>query len=178
VATVLVAVLFLAGLCPLATIQGYEPPTGGQEITGWSLYSLPDGKSEVQFPGKAVRKPMTKGGMAILETLSGKAVYIFAFTELPSVDPNNKAIVKKLFDGGRDGVSRSLKGGKVLKETDTTVAGYPAHDIDYDAPGLGIYRTRLIVTPWAFYQITVFGPQEFVDGAAAQKFRKSFRLKK
>ena len=54
---------------------------------------------------------------------------------------------------------------------------YPSRILELEVPKVGPYRTRFVVTPTHFYQITFAGPKEFVESADAKKFFESFKVK-
>lgn len=139
---------------------------------------LADAKAEVQFPDKPVTKDVKGGAQYMLEAMSGKAVYLATANPwLAKTDLANKDFVKTVFDNAVGGLEKSLKGKKLSDKESRFADKYPAREVDLEVAGLGIYRTKWVMTPEAFVQIVVAGPKEFVDGAEAKKFMESLKIK-
>ena len=51
---------------------------------------------------------------------------------------------------------------------------FPMKEVDLEVKGLGIYRTKWIITEKGFYQLVVAGPKDFIEGKDAKKFMDSF----
>ena len=135
-------------------------------------------KAEVRFPDKPAKKEIKGGAQYLLETMGGKAVFLATANPwIGKTDITNKDFVKTVFENAVGGLEKSLKGKKLSDKEAKFADKYPSRDVDLDVPGLGIYRTRWVMTPTAFIQIVVAGPKEFVDGAEAKKFMESLKVK-
>jgi hypothetical protein len=144
-------------------------------------YVLDDLKVELVFPGKPREKSLDNGKSVSLGVMNGKAFYFFQYSMLPNqVDAlGDKAVAKKILDAGREGALRNLDGSKLLVERDYLHnMKYPSRDIRIEDPGLGIYRTLVILTPTHLFQMIVAGPADFTDAAPAKRFLDSFKIKK
>jgi hypothetical protein len=139
---------------------------------------LADAKAEVHFPDNPTKKDVKGGTQYLLETLGGKAVYLATANPWPAkADITNKDFVKTMFDNAVAGLEKSLKGKKLADKESRFADKYPARDVDLEVAGLGIYRTKWVMTPGGFVQLVVAGPKEFVDGAEAKKFMESMKIK-
>ena len=135
-----------------------------------STVGLGTTKAEVRFPDKPAKKEIKDGAQYLLETMGGKAVFLATANPwLGKTDITNKDFVKTVFENAVGGLEKSLKGKKLSDKESKFADKYPSRDVDLDVPGLGIYRTRWVMTPTAFIQIVVAGPKDFVDGAGGQK---------
>ena len=118
------------------------------------------------------------GAQYLLEAMDGKAVYLANANSLPAkADLTNKDFVKTLFETAVNGLEKSLKGKKLSDKESKFADKYPARDVELEVAGLGIYRTKWVITPAAFVQLVVAGPNEFVDAADAKKFMDSLKIK-
>jgi hypothetical protein len=144
----------------------------------WTKIRSDDGKLEVQFPEKPTKKDGKGGTQYLLETMGGKSVYLVMSNSFPQkVDPTNKDFVKTVFEGAVSGLEKSLKGEKVSDKESKFAGKYPARDVDLKVAGIGIYRTKWIMTETAFIQLVVAGAKEFVDGPDAKKFFEALKIK-
>ena len=158
----------------LTSFAGAEAP----RKTEWTTIELGDSKSQVQFPGKPTKKDETGGPQFLLETMGGKAVYLVTANPWPTkTDLTNKDFAKTMFDTAVGGLEKTLKGKKLSDNESRFADKYPSRDVDLEAPGIGIYRTKWVMTPTAFIQLVVAGPKEFVDAADAKKFIESLKIK-
>ena len=138
---------------------------------------LGDSKAEVQFPDKPTKKDVKGGPQFLLETMGGKAVYLVTANSWPTkTDLANKDFVKTVFENAVGGLEKTLKGKKLSDKESKFAEKYPARDVELEAPGIGIYRTKWVMTPTAFIQLVVAGPKEFVEGADAKKFMESLKF--
>lgn len=135
------------------------------------------GKFEIQFPGKPTEKAAKSGTQYLLQKTNPTSLFLATGAPLPAkIDLTDAKAVKAVFDNAAATTERSL-GGKIVADKETKVADkYPARDIDLEAPGIGIFRTRWVMTPDGFIQVVVAGPKEFVDGADAKKFLGSLKI--
>jgi hypothetical protein len=152
----------------------------------WSTFSSTDSKCEIKFPGKfqtlkrkglAIGDPAQFDVTALLE-VGGNTSYLLSIIAFPKdIAVDNKELVKKVMENVLADTLKNLTGSTLLKESEMTIGGFPARDVDIDWPSRGIYRAQLIVTPHWLYQVIVSGPKDFVEGADAKKFRASFKMK-
>lgn len=144
----------------------------------WQKTTSAKGRFEIQFPGKPGDNSKDITTQFILEAEGGKAALLATSTALPApIDITNKDTATKMFDNGKDGLVKGFKNSKVLAERKLVHAGkYPAKEVDLDIPGLGLYRTKWIITETAFIQIVVLGPPEYVEGAIASVFFESVKI--
>lgn len=144
----------------------------------WQTHTSDSGKLSVQFPGKPKTVDSKSATQYVFEMEGGKAVFIAAYTPFPNKMTLDGDMPKTLLQNVQNRVVESLK-GKLITSKDVKVDDkFPARDIDAEAPGLGIYRTRIIVTEERMYQVVVLGPKEFVDGEQSKKFMASFKVVK
>jgi hypothetical protein len=141
----------------------------------WKTYSPKGAKAEVQFPGKGQEKTGKGTTQVLVNALEGKAVYMLMINDFPNEIKLEADLVKRIFDNGRDAGVKQLK-GKILSEKDIKLGKTPGRTFDMEVPGLGVYRTRLYVTPNKLYQVVVAGPKAFVDSATSKKVFESFKL--
>lgn len=135
-------------------------------------------KFEIVFPDKAKANPGKGQKQWILERDGGKAALLMQVNSFPSaIDTGNADLAKTIMDGGQGALVNAFKGAKLLSSKEIKFGKYPGRDVDVDAPGLGIYRVKFVLTPNNFYQITALGPKDFVDGAEVKKFMESFKMK-
>jgi hypothetical protein len=147
-----------------------------EDKTEWQTHKSDKGNYSIEFPGKPTPVEKSSTSQAVLEVMDGKAVYISAYTSFPNKVDLKGPLPKQVLDQSMDRMKESLK-GKVLTSKDVTVdKKYPARDVDLDAPGIGVYRVRIIITEERMYQTVVLGPKEFVEGADAKKFLGSFKI--
>ena len=157
------------------TVLLFAGAAAAQQIAQPVKITSAEAKCEITFPGKPLEKSDKNKTQAVLEMPFGGGAYLFHLNALPNDVSGDKDAVKKVFDAGREGLRRTLNGSRVIAEKDLMMGKLPAHDVDLELPNGGIYRVRFVLTPKYFCQVTVRGPKDFVDGAAA--FRDSFKLK-
>jgi hypothetical protein len=136
------------------------------------------GKYEVEFPGKPNEKDTKGGKQYVLQRTDPRVVFISVASPLPKkADLGDADAVKKVFEAASSNTAKSL-GGKVLSEREFKLNDkYPARDVDVDAPGIGVFRSRMVLTPGTYVQATVAGPKDVVDGAEAKRFLDSLKIK-
>jgi hypothetical protein len=147
------------------------------EETAWHKLISKGGSAAAMFPGtpKVNKAPM--GEQILLEADAGATVYLLQWTKLPNqLDIEDEAVVKKMFDNAQASALKSLVGSKLLSAEDDEHDGLPSRDISLDAPGIGIYRTRLILDEDKLFQVTVAAKKEVAQGDDADAFLHSFRL--
>src|SRR5262249_20708027 len=135
----------------------------------WEKISSKIGKCEIEFPNKP--KEMVAGDQTqiILEAEMGKAAYMLQFNKMPSeIDLTNADLIKKVFDGGQGGLTMALN-GKIVKSEDGKFGKFPSRDIDMEVKDLGVYRVKFILTKDQFYQVTVLGQKDFVNGKDVER---------
>lgn len=131
--------------------------------------------ADVEFPGKPKESSASGKSQLVLEAMGGKAAYLLMVNVMPvKIDITNKAAIKKILDGGRDGGVKGLK-GKLVSEKDITMGKYPGRTFDIQT-ATGLYRSRVYLTEGKMFQVVVFGPKEFSDGADAKKFLESLKI--
>lgn len=151
-----------------------------EDKTEWTTVLSKKGKYEVAFPGKVTEKDVEPAGLqTILEAEGGKAVYMTQVNLYPAaIDPTDKTVVSTTFKAAQDAVIKALGDPKIASEkTGTFDKKFPMKEVDLEVKGLGIYRTKWIITEKGFYQLVVAGPKEFVEGKDAKKFMDSFKFK-
>jgi hypothetical protein len=138
-----------------ALVRADEPKSDWVKIA-------PEGqKYEVQFPDKPKENSGKGSSQYLLSLQGGKVALIAQITSFAKeIDTSDAEVAKSVLDGGRNGLTNSLKGSKILTEKESKFnEKFPARDIDVNVPQLGLYRTRFILTPTTFYQVAVLGPQ-------------------
>jgi hypothetical protein len=146
-----------------------KPVTKGVKI------ATKDGKVSAVFPHKPTEKKQGDLTLYLHESKDGKSAMLFNQYPLPKeVDLTDKALVKKVLDGGREGGIKSIK-GKYLSKKDLQLGKYPGQTFDAEVAG-SIYRARIYLTGKSLVQIVVLGPKEFVDSAEVKKFLDSLKL--
>jgi len=139
---------------------------------------LADAKADVQFPDKPAKKEVEGGVQYLLEAMGGKAVYLATANPWPDkTDLTNRDFVKTVFENAVGGLEKSLKSKKLADKESKFADKYPTRDVDLEVTGLGIYRTKWVMTPGAFVQLVVAGPKDFVDAAEAKSFMESLKIK-
>jgi hypothetical protein len=142
----------------------------------WEKFTPKGAKAQVSFPGKATETPTSSGGYLLLAGPDAKGIYQMSYSNLgAAVNLDDKAAVKKVLDGARDGGVKSLK-GKLLTEKDITLGKYPGRAFEMKSETYGLYRTRVYLSKTKLYQVTVFGTKEFVDSDEAKKFLDSLKI--
>ncbi len=158
-------------LTALASLGGAEEPK-----VEWHKYAPKGARAEVQFPGKAVEKNTKYGSNLVLTAPGDRSAYLLSYKDFTNeLDLADKALVKKVLDNSREGSSRKLR-GKLLREKDVALGKAIGREFDLAAPGLGIYRSRVYLTPKRVVQVTVVGPKELVESETATKFLGSLKL--
>ncbi len=167
----------MAGLLLAAAAQAGE--------TSLKEFKWEAGKCTVLMPGTPKELPPNKGvgpnGMTVETHMvlldAGKHVYLLAYTANADLLKASDELKKKALDDGRDAAVRNIK-GKLTSEKDVKVAGEPGREIQIEAPGLGIYRARLVIIGDRLYQLVVAGPEEIARSKDADKFLDSFKVTK
>lgn len=134
---------------------------------------------EATFPEKPADSGEGGAIQYIIELDGGKGALMLKGDKLPAtIDIKDADTVKKIFDGGREGLVKAFPGAKLIGEKDGKLnnKSYPSRDIDVDVPQFGIYRVRIIFDGSRLYQVTVLGSKTFVDGEVAKKFMSSFKF--
>lgn len=142
----------------------------------WHTHKDEKGNMSVEFPGEPKKIERSNTVQALLEAEDGKAVYIAAYTPLPMPVDLDGELPKQMLRDSQSSMEKSLN-GKVLSSKEVKHADkYPARDIQVEAPGIGIYKTRVIVTENRLFQVTVLGPKDFVESANVKRFFGSFKI--
>jgi hypothetical protein len=160
-------------LCVVLTVLGCVTGCRNPDTTPETRITTKDGKVTVLFPHEPTESKEGGDSMYILESRDGKTALLFNPIALP-IDLTDKALVKKVLDGARDGGIRAAK-GKLVSTRDVNLGKYPGQTFDAEIP-LGAYRKGLYLTGQDMIQITVLGPKEFVDGPVATKFLDSLKI--
>ena len=135
-------------------------------------------KYEVEFPSKPKEMGPDGAKQYILETEGGKAAFLSQYNAFPkSIDLTDEKLLAAIFENAAKGLEKAFKGSKVVADKASKFGKFPQKDVDLEVPELGLYRTRWILTTEGFYQLTVLGPKDYVNGADATKFFKTFKLK-
>lgn len=155
-----------------------SPLVAAEPKIDWVKLKNEGGRFEVQFPGKPTDNSKAGAPQFVLEAEEGKVAFLTMANELPDViDIKDKDVVKKMFDGGKDGLLKTFKGSKVVSERNVTFAGkYPSKEVDVEIPELGLYRTKWIATETTFIQMVVLGPKDYIEGATASLFMDSLKI--
>jgi hypothetical protein len=150
--------------------------SAGAPKAKWRLYAPKGAGAKVQFPGEAKEEKTKHGNNLVLTAMGDKAAYLMSYKAFGSdLDLTDKVLVKKILDNARAASARKL-GGKLLDEKDIKLGKAVGRSFDLSVPDLGVYRSRVYLTPKRVYQITVTGPKELVEGADATKFLGSLQL--
>ena len=144
----------------------------------WVKTKSDKGQAEVNFPGKPVDNSKPNAPQFVLEAEGGKVAFLMMSNVLPAkIDVNDKDVIKKMFDGGKDGLMKNFKNSKVVSERNVMFAGkYPSKEVDLEIPELGIYRTKWVATPTVFVQLVVLGPKDYIEGSTASIFFESLKI--
>jgi hypothetical protein len=140
-------------------------------------------KYEVEFPAKPTEKVDKERGNTLylsqVKREAGNGLLMLHVYDVPLAnDLSNPESVKTALDKIRDSVKNQLPNSKIVAEKDAQFNNkHPERDLDIEQAKIGIYRTRIILTPKAIFHIAVVGPKDFVDGADAKKFFGSFKIK-
>jgi hypothetical protein len=150
-----------------------DPP----KDAGWTKI-VPGGKFEIEFPEKPTEKAAKTGTQYLVQKTNPTAMFLATATQLPAkIDLTKSDEVKAVFDNAAKQTERSL-GGKVVSDKEGKVADkYPTRELDLEVEGIGIFRTRWVLTADGFLQVLVAGPKEFVDGPDAKRFMESLKIK-
>lgn len=154
-----------------------EPKKEEAKKADWSKVTA--GHYEAEFPGKPTETEVKGGGKQyVLQAADPVRVYLSVANPFPAkVDVSEEKNVKAVLDQGVNTLAATLK-GKVLSDKTTKYADkYPARDVDIEAPVIGIFRCRMVLTSGAYVQLTVAGPKEVVEGADARRFLDSLKIK-
>ncbi|MCX7699986.1 MAG: hypothetical protein N2039_03835 [Gemmataceae bacterium] len=150
----------------------------GQEAR-WTRIDVKDGRCSIEFPGKPMdpgQLNKSKGQQLILEVLDGKGAYMLQHNQFEkAVDVKDADLVKRIFDGGQNGLEKALK-GNISRADEGEFKGFPTREIEMEVANLGIYRVKFVLTPNRFYQVTAAGPKEFTSGPDVERFIKSFKI--
>jgi hypothetical protein len=170
----LVAIVVLGLVLPAGADDTKKDPKS--KDADWTKVSEA-GKFEIEFPGKPTERDSPAGKQYMLQKTGPTALYLATASPLPGkVDLTDDKAVKLIFDNAVSSTQKGL-GGKVVSEKDVKVADkYPARDVELEAPTIGIFRARLVLTGQGFIQVVIAGPKEFVDGADAKRFRESLKV--
>ncbi len=166
------ALVFLVSILVIAAVK-YREWFGGQK-TDWTTYSSADDKCEIKFPGPFTTSEGNGMRKAGLNAPNGNGIYMFAIKTLP-IDIGNEKAVKAILDAGVPSVIETLKGSKLLKQSDVTISGFPGRDFEVEMPNGDVFRGRTILTPERQYQVNIAGPKTFVGSENANQFRGSFK---
>ncbi|MCE9534249.1 MAG: hypothetical protein K8T89_24480 [Planctomycetes bacterium] len=149
-----------------------EDPKGGVKITD------DVNKSEIVFPDKPKETVLKGGKQAVLSRENGKVALMLQFNEINGLDITKADLVKVVFDNGRTALTKAFPNAKLISEKDLKLNDkFPARDVDVDAPNLGLYRVRMVMTNKGLYQVTVLGPADYQKGDESKKFIESFKIK-
>lgn len=154
-----------------------EPKKEEAKKAEWSKVTA--GTYEAEFPGKPTETEVKGAGKQyVLQAADPVRVYLAVANPFPvKADLTDEKNVKSVLDKGVDTLTATLK-GKVLSDKASKYADkYPARDVDIEAPVIGIFRCRMVLTPTAYVQLTVAGPKEVVEGADAKRFLDSLKIK-
>jgi hypothetical protein len=169
------AAIVVAGLTLPAGAEGPKKDPKPRDADWTKVIAA--GKFEIEFPGKPTEKAAPTGTVYQLPTTNPIAVYQVAAAPLATkVDLTDAKAIKAIFDHAVTSIRNGL-GGQVESDKEAKVADqYPARDVQLKGTGLGTLRVRLVLTGSAFIQVMVAGPQEYVDGADAKRFRESLKI--
>lgn len=164
--TLLVAVVVLATQ-PLLLSEDKE--------TKWQAAGPKGGKISAQFPGKPAEDKSDSLTKFELNLPNDKGSYLLLIGMLPfKLDLDNKEIVTKHLNAGRDGGVKAVK-GKLVSEKDVKLGKYPGRMIVVESDK-NWFQVRFYVTETKLIQVIVTGPKEFVEGADAKKFMDSLKI--
>jgi hypothetical protein len=146
------------------------------EETPWHKVASKAGGVAAMFPGVPQTKAAPAGEQILLEADGGATVYLMQWTKLPAkLDVEDAEAVKALFDNAQASALKALAGSKVLSSEDDDF-GIPGRELQLEAPGIGIYRTRLLLDGEKLYQVTIAGKKEITESDDAAAFFHSFRV--
>jgi hypothetical protein len=151
---------------------------GAEEKVVWHKLAPKGGNVEVEFPGKAQDKSTKYGRHFALPVMGDKASYVLSYMDFAgNLDLTDKDTIKRALDVARERAAVSLK-GELVTEKNITLGKYPGRAFDLSVPGVGVYRSRVYLTPKRVYQVIVVGPKELVEGATATRFLGSLKVLK
>jgi len=154
-------------------IQPVSP--GEDKETKWQKAGPKGGKISAEFPGKPTEDESESLTKFELNLPNGKGSFLLLIGMLPfKLDLDNKEIVTKHLNAGRDGGVKAVK-GKLVSEKDVKLGKYPGRMIVVES-GANRFQVRFYVTETKLIQVIVAGPKEFVEGADAKKFLDSLKI--
>lgn len=163
------------------------PPAVEHNPQTWKEYSSQRGRFTITFPGVPTDDDNSSGNFASRRFMvKTSAVYSVYYSDLPSDFPHDLekevALRKQFLDGARDIVVAKAK-GRVLSETDISLAGHPGRMMKMALPDGTVTRTKTYVVGKRIYQVVVVTPGELLapdggrfDETRATKFLDSFKL--
>jgi hypothetical protein len=152
----------------------------------WQEYKSDAGRYRVQMPGRPTVEsaPDTLGSLimvhrATVVTNHGRRSFIVVHFDYP-VGYLKQYSPKQLLDSARDAVITENK-GRVLKEKEIIIEGYPGRDTDISvtSPGNGFLRIRHCLVGNRMYRMLIAvepSLQDTLTGPDADKFFGSFAL--
>ncbi len=140
----------------------------------WKEFSAPDGSFSVLLPGTPKSETRPQGPLSLtahgVEVRNG--AYMVSHCELP---PG----IAFDYSGSIRGMAGPW-GGKILSETDVTVAGVRgrAFEMEVTKPQKGFATGRIVVIKGRLYQIFALGANMRANEPHVEKFLDSFKLTK
>jgi hypothetical protein len=155
-------------LCGLSAFLLAAATTVGQGA--WKEFTWKEGKCSVLLPGTPTVKKDS------LQLAQGDTLYMILFADTPGMAKADEKLLKKVFDDARDGLVKTLKGGKLVGETPVKLGKSLGREVRIEAEAPKSYRTRLYYVGDRYYQLILMGSKEATGSKDAEKFFGSFKV--
>jgi hypothetical protein len=178
--------LTLQILLMVAMEKGGGPSSGvlasGEGTSEWKDLASREGRFRVRLPaGKPVQTTQnvdSAAGQLTIHTLGVEAIngsrFIITYNDLPPEAMKEGA--EPLLEGTRIGLTNSVPGAKVVKDTKITVEGNPGRAFTVDLADRRTMYVRAFIVKERLYQLFAAGSEGQFDERAANTFFDSFHL--
>jgi uncharacterized protein YbaP (TraB family) len=141
----------------------------------FSTFTSEDGDFSVSLPGKLYRRPDTHSADSWqYADMSNGAYYMIGRVRTHSsfLGEKDETILKKV-----DSLLYENIPGKILNKTIITRSGYKGFDITGRTRRGDLQRYNILVTPYEVWVFKMSGTNNYVDGAEAEQFFNSIRIR-